>query len=382
MNDSSPTPSRLEEVELRFGEGRISGVLAVFLGSCSVIAVLCFHFPEYLTTPELRAAYPVDVLRNLLRGALLLTVILGTLTFFLGHARRLGLAGIGLALLAQWMGGANVYVDEFEQPAISFGFDWLVQALIANTLLFVFIERLWPQRSDQLTLRKEWRLDLAYYIFNHIMVSVILLVTTFFSAGLFGWAVNDTLQTWIREQPVWLQFIAVLIAADTVQYWGHRMMHEHPRLWNFHAVHHCPARMDWLSGSRIHFAEILFTRSTVLLPLYLLGFAENAINAYVVWVGIQGVLIHANTSINFGWLRYLFVTPHFHHWHHAADAEAIDKNYAANLPVLDMLFGTYIDNAGRWPESYGVVGKKLPSGFLAQHLYPFITRNQRSPDQE
>src|SRR4029453_13387500 len=54
------------------------------------------------------------------------------------------------------------------------------------------------------------------------------------------------------------------------------------------------------------------------------------------------------------------------------DAEAIDKNYAANLPVLDMLFGTYIDNRGRWPQRYGVVGKPLPHGFLAQHLYSFI----------
>jgi sterol desaturase/sphingolipid hydroxylase (fatty acid hydroxylase superfamily) len=123
-----------------------------------------------------------------------------------------------------------------------------------------------------------------------------------------------------------------------------------------------------------HFPEILFTRSTVLLPIYLLGFAENAINAYVVWVGIQGVLIHSNTSIPFGPLAYLFATPHFHHWHHAADSEAIDKNYAANLPVLDMIFGTYIGNRGRWPERYGVVGKPLPTGFLAQHLYPFIAR--------
>jgi sterol desaturase/sphingolipid hydroxylase (fatty acid hydroxylase superfamily) len=84
------------------------------------------------------------------------------------------------------------------------------------------------------------------------------------------------------------------------------------------------------------------------------------------------VLIHANTSLRFGPLRYVFATPHFHHWHHSADADAIDKNYAASLPVLDMLFGTYADHPDRWPERYGVVGKPLPTGFLAQHLYPFV----------
>jgi sterol desaturase/sphingolipid hydroxylase (fatty acid hydroxylase superfamily) len=356
---------------MRFGEGRISGTIAVFLGACSLLAVLCFHFPEYLTTPELRAAYDVALLRNLLRAGMLAAVVAGAIAVAFGHS-KFGFLGIALTLAAQWLGGANVEVDAFEQPMISFGLDWLVLALLANTLMFVLIEQLWPLRRDQSPFRHEWKLDLTYYVFNHLMVSVILLVTTIFSERLFGWAVNDTMQAAVQTQPVWLQAIEVLFVADLTQYWGHRMMHEHPRLWNFHAVHHCPAEMDWLSGSRIHFLEVLFTRSTVITPIYLLGFDPIAINFYVIWVGIQGVLIHSNTNLPFGPLRYLFTTPHFHHWHHAADAEAIDKNYAANLPVLDMIFGTYVDNAGRWPQRYGVVGKPLPRGFVAQHLYPFI----------
>ncbi len=364
---------RAENINLKFGEGRISGVVSIFLGVLSILAVLCFHFPEYLTTPELRAAYPVDILRDVLRIGMILGYVFGGLSVFLSRSKRLGLLGIAATLIAQWLGGANVYVDDFEAPAVSFGFDWLVLALLANTLIFVFIERVWPHNREQKTFRPEWRLDLIYYVFNHLMVSVILLATTAFSQGLFGWAVQVDLQALIRSQPAWLQFVEVLFVADFTQYWGHRMMHEVPILWNFHAVHHCPARMDWLSGSRLHFLEVLFTRSTVILPIYLLGFDESAINAYVVWVGIQGVLIHSNTSIPFGPLEYLFATPRFHHWHHSADEEAIDRNYAANLPVLDMIFGTYLRNPGRWPDTYGVVGKPPPHGFIAQHLYPFIT---------
>lgn len=367
-----------DQIPLRFGQGRISGSLGVFLGALSVIAVLCFHFPEYLTTPELRRAYPVDVLRWVLLGGMVLAVFFGALSLFLSPSKRLGFTGIALALAAEWLGGAHVEVDAFESPVVSFGFDWLVLALLANSIVFVFIERVWPLRSEQLTLRREWRLDLAYYAFNHVMVGVVLLATTYFSETLFGWAVNDRLQALIRTQPVWLQFIEVLFVADLTQYAGHRVMHENPRLWRFHAVHHCPAQMDWLSGSRMHFAEVLFIRALVITPVYLLGFAESAINGYVIWVGIQGVLIHSNTRIPFGWLGHLFVTPHFHHWHHAADAEAIDKNYAANLPVIDMLFGTYVGNQGRWPERYGVVGKTLPQGFFGQMLYPFMGRGDAS----
>ena len=361
---------------MRFGEGRIAGAASVFLGALCVLAVLCFHFPEVLTTPELRAVYPLHVLRAVLLAGLLLAVALGGLAIVLGGARRLGLAGIALALLAQWLGGATVEVDAFDAPVVSFGLDYLVLALLANTVVFVFIERVWPLRPEQRTFRPEWRLDLVYYAFNHVMVSVVLLVTTFFSEGLFGWAVNDRLQGWIRAQPVVLQFVEALLVADLAQYWGHRLMHENRWLWGFHAVHHCPARMDWLSGSRMHFAEVLFTRSTVILPIYLLGFDARAVAAYVLWVGIHAVLIHSNTRLTFGRLGWLVASPHFHHWHHAAHPEAIDRNYAAHLPFLDRLFGTYSDQPGRWPTTYGVVGKPLPHGFLAQHLYPFIAERR------
>ena len=372
--------SRIEEVTLDLRKGRISGSLGIFFGAMNVLAVLCFHFPEYLTTPELRAIYNVDALRYVLSASLVFSGFMSAWALMRWGAKRLGFTGICLTLLAVTMGGANVEVGEYDSPVVSFGLDWLILALVANATMFIFIERMWPHNKEQLTLRAEWRLDMVYYIFNHLMISVILFITTYFSEDLFGWAVHDGLQAAIRSQPVWLQFIEVMIVADLVQYAGHRMMHENKYLWNFHAVHHCPARMDWLSGSRIHFAEVLFTRSTIILPIYLLGFAENAVNGYVVWVGLQALLIHSNTSIPFGPLRYVFTTPHFHHWHHSADAEAIDKNYAAHLPFIDMIFGTYLKTDGRWPETYGVVGKPLPQGFLSQHLYPFIAKPKTTSD--
>jgi hypothetical protein len=140
-----------DTIELRFGEGRISGVLALLLGASSVLGVLCFHFPEYLTTPELRAGYDVPLLRNLLRGGMLLAVVSGSLSVLLARSKGLGVAGIALTLAAQWLGGANVYVDEFEQPAISFGLDWLVLAAnlpVLDMLFGTWIDHpgRWPER--------------------------------------------------------------------------------------------------------------------------------------------------------------------------------------------------------------------------------------------
>lgn len=355
----------------KLGEGKISGTISLTLALLSIGAVLCFHFPEYLTTADLRAKYDVEVMRQLLRAAMFVAVFFGCLTFFLSKGKRLGFAGIALTVVAQAMGGATVEVGDFESSRVSFGLDWLVLDLLSSTLIFIFLEKLFPQKKEQAILRAEWGQDLTYFTFNHLLISYILLVVNKFSSTLFGWAVSPAVQDAVRSAPFVVQFVAAVVLADLMQYWSHRAMHEIPALWKIHSVHHSPAAMDWLSGSRIHILELLTTRSMVFLPIFLMGFSTTVVNAYVVFVGFQAVLNHANVNFSFGWLRHILVTPHFHHWHHSADPEAIDKNYAAHLSFLDRVFGSHIDNHGRWPVTYGVVGKTLPKGLIRQHIYPF-----------
>ncbi|WP_039792327.1 sterol desaturase family protein, partial [Pseudomonas agarici] len=185
------------------------------------------------------------------------------------------------------------------------------------------------------------------------------------------WAVSTDLQETVQSLPIAVQFLLAVLVADLGQYWLHRLYHVVPWLWRFHAVHHSSTAMDWLAGSRVHFVEVLLTRTGVLVPLMLLGFAPQALNAYVILVGIQAVLAHANVRINGGWLDYVLVLPRYHHWHHARHPDYIYKNYAIHLPLVDMLFGTFKLPAKEWPSRYGVFGKPLPDGILRQHVYPF-----------
>jgi len=92
---------------------------------------------------------------------------------------------------------------------------------------------------------------------------------------------------------------------------------------------------------------------------------------YIVVVGFQAVLIHSNVRWPWGVLRYVIVTPDFHHWHHASDRAAIDRNFAAHFAFLDHLFGTAVQRPGRLPERYGVADEELPTGFWAQQVAPF-----------
>ena len=90
------------------------------------------------------------------------------------------------------------------------------------------------------------------------------------------------------------------------------------------------------------------------------------------FVSIQATFIHANLRFDFGPLRWLMATPQFHHWHHAADPAAVDKNFAVHLPVLDRVFGSYHLPEGQWPAAYGIAGgAPVPEGYVSQFTHPF-----------
>jgi Sterol desaturase len=179
--------------------------------------------------------------------------------------------------------------------------------------------------------------------------------------------------------PFVLQFIGVLIVADLTQYWIHRLFHTIPVLWRFHAVHHSAESMDWLAGSRLHLVDIGVTRGLSYVPIYLLGFAEAPVFAYIIFVSIHATLIHSNLRFEFGPLRWLVATPQFHHWHHTSELDHLDKNFAVHLPFLDRLFGTYYLPTGVWPSFYGVAGTNTETkGYLGQFVEPFSPANSKA----
>lgn len=354
----------------RFGEGRISGYLSAALGLLSLLAVLCFLFPQWLTFAEFRAFYSEGLARTLLLVGLVLAFSLGTLNILLNGRKRLGLTGIASAGLAVFLGGTNIQTDSIGQTPYSLGLDWFVLALLVSALVYIPLERLYAKDPEQLILRPQWRTDLNYYFVSHLLVQFILIFITASSTWVASWVPAHDLKGWVQGVPLPVQFFLAVLVADLGQYWLHRLYHVVPWMWRFHAVHHSSTAMDWLAGSRVHFGEILLTRTGVMAPLILLGFSAEVVNAYVILVGVQAVTAHANLRISAGWLEYLIVLPRYHHWHHARHKDYIYKNYAIHLPLVDMLFGTFKLPAREWPQRYGVFGDPLPEGILRQHLYP------------
>lgn len=368
--------------ELKPGQGAVTSVIALSLGFLCLLGVLAFHFPQYLTTPDLRHKYSVDVLRQLLLAGLLVAGGMSLGNVILGRRRDINIVAFAFVVLATALGGSRVPVGNFPDHTPYVGLDWFILDLLGSTLIFVVIEKLFPLYKGQAVFRKEWQTDMKHFAVNHFIVGLVLLIVNFLLHHLFGRWLSNGFQQHVHQLPFALQLPLCILVADLAQYWTHRAYHEVPFLWRFHAVHHSVKTMDWLAGSRQHMLELIATRVCVLAPLYILGFSEAVMNAYIIVVGFQAVFNHANVHLPWGPLKYVFVTPNFHHWHHASDDEAIDRNYAAHYAFLDYLFGTAVKSKNKFPDKYGVVGDYMPDGFVRQQLFPFrgSTKTAQSAD--
>lgn len=356
----------------RFGSGWISGVVGLVLGIGSLGLVLVMCFPGVFGTEELRAVRESASFRTVVFVLMLIAYLSSLLSLVLREKKTLGGFGLVLTLLASLLGGSRATEMLPDLTPVSFGLDFFVLRMIFTGLLFIPLESWFPRRADQPVFRTEWREDLFYFLVSSMLVQIITWLSFGPARALFditaSWA---AFRAWVAGLPFLLQLGAIMLFTDLVQYWLHRAFHRIPFLWQFHAVHHSARAMDWMAGARMHFLEILVLRGTTVLPMILLGFAQEAVNAYIFIVYLWATFAHANIGWRFGWLDRLFVTPRFHHWHHGIEKEAIDVNFAIHFPWLDRLFGTHHMPKDRWPEGYGISGHPVPKGYWKQWWYPF-----------
>jgi sterol desaturase/sphingolipid hydroxylase (fatty acid hydroxylase superfamily) len=242
--------------------------------------------------------------------------------------------------------------------------------LIVGAIIFIPIERFIPLRREQRVLRKGWTTDVLHFIFTRTLADVV----TFLIVGslilLLHWMVSPAFQAAVATQSKPLQLLEAILIANVGGYLGHRLSHEVPFLWKFHKIHHSIAEMDWLAAAHVHPLDQMVTKALTIVPLYMMGFSKATFGAYIGLAVFWAVLIHANVRFKPGLLRWVIATPQFHHWHHSNEPEAFNKNFAGELPLLDLLFGTFYLPKDRMPSSYGL-SEVVPNSYLKQLLYPF-----------
>ncbi len=223
--------------ELSQGQGLVSGVMALTLAILCFLGVLAFHFPEYLTTPQLRKAYDVDVLRKILLAAMVISGGLSLRNIVFNRTRWLSFIAFSLVLIAALMGGHKVPVRDFADHTPYIGLDFFILDLLGSALIFIFIEKFFAYRKNQPIFRAEWQTDFQHFVVNHMVVGFMLLATNLLVHKAFSWAVMPALQNGIQSLPFVAELLLIILVADFAQYWLHRAYHE-TWLWRVHAVHH------------------------------------------------------------------------------------------------------------------------------------------------
>lgn len=224
--------------------------------------------------------------------------------------------------------------------------------------------------------------DLAYYFLNSLLPGIILAVPIAMLANLSQRLLPAAYTAWLAGFPFALKLAVAVVVGEIGIYWAHRLSHEIPFLWRFHAIHHAPQHLNWLVNTRAHPIDMVFTRICGLAPIYLLGLQPSGSGGTMLPVIVTLVatvwafFIHADLRWRFGPLEYLVATPGFHHWHHTNDGN-INKNYAALLPMLDVVFGT-LHLPRSWPPCYGINETMAPT-VTGQLLHPLKPASPASP---
>lgn len=247
-------------------------------------------------------------------------------------------------------------------------------------LVFVPLQKILPMHADQKIFRRGWLNDLIYVFLNAILIRIGLTLMVALIAVTGDAFVPQGFRQWVAGQPYWVQAIELIVLSDLGFYGVHRLFHSVPFLWRFHAIHHSIEEMDWLAAHRVHPIDQILTKGVSLVPCFAFGFSEWAIATFAVLYHWHSLLLHANVRLRLGPLRWLVASPEFHHWHHSNQREARDKNFAAQLSLWDVVFGSVHMPRGELPSCYGV-NDPVPPTYVPQLIYPFRRNGtEASPD--
>lgn len=250
----------------------------------------------------------------------------------------------------------------------------LTGRLAMVSVIFVPLERLFAAHPQKV-FRKESGIDLAYYVMNSLIVAGFLSIPI----GMMAWALQKALPSEVLALtsglPTWGRLCLAFVVGEIGYYWGHRLTHTIPWLWDYHSIHHSAEKMDFLVNTRAHPVDLIFSRLCSLGPQYAIGLGGlgssggSWIPVFVALFGLfWGYFVHANVRWRFGWLERLIATPGFHHWHHTKSGP-INKNYASSFPWIDWIFGTLHLPPKELPAEYGV-NTPIPASFVGQLVLP------------
>ncbi len=209
----------------------------------------------------------------------------------------------------------------------------LFAALIA---VILGLERLWPAITVQ---RGEWANNAAafgFYAVSQAAIGVAWPAAETHLVNSLGGGLID-----LRGQPWWIGAAAFLLAMDLGEYLFHRAQHALPWLWALHSLHHSDRALNTTTTVRHFWLDPALKSVSIWLAVALLLKVDRSALAVYGAAGLWNYINHANLRFGFGPLSWAWNSPQYHRLHHSTDAAHYNANFAALLPIFDVITGAY-----------------------------------------
>ena len=210
---------------------------------------------------------------------------------------------------------------------------FIVYAILG--ILFIW-EYLFPAR--QLPNIKFWRLK------GFLFFIAFLLLTTYFPLLWDGFFATYQLMD-LSFLNLMTQVMIGILLFELVQYGWHITMHKSNFFFRVsHQMHHSAERLDVPSAFMFSINDMIgLSLVGSICFAFIMGLSPDAITIIILATTFLGVFQHANIHTP-RWLGYIIQRPESHTVHHA---KGIHNYNFADLPIIDILFGTFKN-----PKSY------------------------------
>jgi sterol desaturase/sphingolipid hydroxylase (fatty acid hydroxylase superfamily) len=207
----------------------------------------------------------------------------------------------------------------------------MLYTVIGIGIFFIILERIIP--DQKLPEAKGWWLRVC--LINCFQIGIVILGTYTWDQWFNGIHLFN-----LKEQ--FSPFVCALISYAVITfifYWWHRWRHEYNFLWLLcHQLHHSASRIETITSFYKHPVEIILDSILICaINNLLLGINIDGAAFVLLLTACAEYFYHMNIRTPH-WLGYFFQRPEMHRIHHEQG-----KHYSnfSDLPVWDMLFGTY-----------------------------------------
>lgn len=234
-------------------------------------------------------------------------------------------------------------IDAMEIAAIAAVAAWLVAKPLAVVAALLWLELRFSPGAGHRNFLVAWGVQAFTISFVVLFTTLLSLLDVFPEPLLKIEAAGSTLTLLVVLLPA---FFLNLLITEFFQYWIHRAFHHFPLLWRFHALHHS-LEVNVLNNIGHPVESVLAILFVGIPTALLIGVSHEQLFLVVAFTSIQGHINHTLLPIHLGPLSgTLLCDNRFHVIHHSLDPAHFNKNFA-NIPIWDMVFGTYVPSSPR-----------------------------------